>query len=151
MDADPFDLVGDVIDGQFRVDAVAGDGDLSVVYQGWHLGVAAKIAIKCLNPPATPDAQLVEPFVQSFREGTKLHYRLARKNLHIAQSLASGTTLAPRTGHLVPYLVREWFEGRSLAATFVQRRVQGLGGYKVGDALTLLDGAAEGLAFAHSE
>src|SRR5215470_11460034 len=104
MDGDPFDLVGDVLDGQFRVDEFAGEGDLSVVYKGYHRGVEATVAIKCLNLPSTLDPALVEPFVRSFREGSKLHYRLARDNLNIAQSLSSGTTRAPRTGQLLPYL-----------------------------------------------
>ena len=55
MDGDPFDLVGDVLDGQFRVDAFAGEGDLSVVYRGHHVGVDATVAIKCLEPAATLD------------------------------------------------------------------------------------------------
>ena len=32
MERDPFDLVGNVLDGQYRVDAVGGLGELSVVY-----------------------------------------------------------------------------------------------------------------------
>jgi serine/threonine-protein kinase len=148
---DPFDLVGDVIDGQFRVDAVAGEGGLSVVYRGWHQSVAATVAIKCLNLPATLDPSLVEPFVQSFREGTKIQYRLSRGNLNIAQSLASGSTLAPRTGNLVPYLVREWLEGQSLASYFSERRSKKLGGLKLDEVIALLNGAADGLGFAHAQ
>ena len=148
---DPFDLVGDVIDGQFRVDAVAGEGGLSVVYRGWHQSVAATVAIKCLNLPATLDPSLVEPFVQSFREGTKIQYRLSRGNLNIAQSLASGSTLAPRTGNLVPYLVREWLEGQSLASYLAERRAKKLGGLKLDEVIALLDGAADGLGFAHAQ
>ncbi len=148
---DPLDLVGDVIDGQFRVDAVAGEGAFSVVYRGWHQSVAATVAIKCLNLPATLDRRLVEPFVQSFREGTRIHYQLSRGNLNIAQSLASGTTLAPRTGEQVPYLVREWLEGESLASVFAERRTKKLGGMKLDEVVTLLDGAADGLGFAHAQ
>ena len=148
---DPFDLVGDVIDGQFRVDAVAGEGGLSIVYRGWHQALEAKVAIKCLNLPATLDRRLVEPFVQSFREGTKINYQLSRGNLNIAQSLASGSTLAPRTGDQVPYLVREWLEGRSLAATFAHRRAQNLGVFRIDEVIALLEGAADGLAFAHAQ
>ena len=95
---DPFDLVGDVLDGQFRVDRFVGEGDLSVVYQGHHLGVDAPVAIKCLNLPATLDPALVRPLVESFRDASRLHYRLASGSLHIAQSIASGQTIAPRTG-----------------------------------------------------
>jgi serine/threonine protein kinase len=148
---DPFDLVGDVIDGQFRVDAVAGEGSLSLVYRGWHQSMAADVAIKCLNLPATLDQRLVEPFVQSFLEGAKITYRLSRGNLNIAQSLASGSTLAPRLGHPVPYLVREWLEGQSLAAAFAERRAKKPAGMKLDEVIALLDGAADGLGFAHAQ
>ncbi len=68
MDRDPFDLIGDVLDGQFRVDAFAGEGDLSVVYKGHHLGVDAPVAIKCLNLPETLDRALARPLVDGFNE-----------------------------------------------------------------------------------
>ncbi len=150
-DPDPFDLVGDVLDGQFRVDSYAGDGDFSLVYRGHHLGVDAPVAIKCLNLPATLEDVLVEPFIETFREGAKLHYRLAQGNLHIAQAISFGTTLAPRTGKVIPYLVREWLEGRSLAADLAARREEGLGPRSLGDALRLLASAADGLAYAHAQ
>ncbi len=151
MERDPFDLVGDTLEGQFRVLEVAGEGDLSVVYKGHHLGVDATVAIKCLNLPATLDAALVEPLIDSFREASRLHYRLARGNLNIAQSIASGSTLAPRTGTLVPYLVREWFEGESLRNDLRRRSDQRKKGRSLDDAIKLLEPAVEGVAYAHTQ
>jgi eukaryotic-like serine/threonine-protein kinase len=148
---DPFDLVGDVLDGQYRVDAVAGEGDLSVVYQGHHLGVDAPVAVKCLNLPATLDPALVRPLVEDFREASRVHYRLARGNLHIAQTLGSGQTIAPRTGTAVPYLVREWFEGESLASDLARRRSEGQTGRPVEEAVALLQPAIEAIAYAHDQ
>jgi serine/threonine protein kinase len=149
MDGDPFDLVGDVLEGQFRVDEFIGDGDLSVVYRGHHLGVDATVAIKCLNLPATLDPLLVRPLVESFREASRLHYRLARGNIHIAQSIAAGQTVAPRTGGTVPYLVREWFEGESLASDLKRRRTAGKKGRSVDETIGLFEPAVDGLAYAH--
>src|SRR3974390_1753580 len=91
---DPFDLLGDVLDGQFRVDAFAGEGELSVVYKGHHLGVDAPVAIKCLNLPETLHQALARPLVEGFKEASRVHYRLARGTLHIARAIASGSTLA---------------------------------------------------------
>jgi serine/threonine protein kinase len=150
MDGDPFDLVGDVLDGQFRVDAFAGEGDMSVVYRGHHIGVDATVAIKCLNLPATLDQALVEPLVASFREASRLHYRLARGNMNIAQCIAAGQTIAPRTGTTVPYLVREWFEGESLASELGRRRLEGKKGRSVDETVALLEPAALGMAYAHA-
>ena len=148
---DPFDLVGDVLDGQFRVDRFAGEGDFTVVYKGHHLGVDAPVAIKCLNVPPTLDVALLEPFLESFRDGARLHYRLALGNLHIARSIAFGTTMAPRTGQSVPYLVREWLEGCSLAADFEERAKEGLRPRSLREVIGLLDSAAEALAYAHHQ
>ncbi|WP_394849505.1 serine/threonine protein kinase [Pendulispora brunnea] len=148
---DPFDLVGDVLDGQFRVDRFAGEGDFTVVYKGHHLGVDAPVAIKCLNVPPTLDVALLEPFLESFRDGARLHYRLALGNLHIARSIAFGTTMAPRTGQSVPYLVREWLEGCSLATDFAERAKEGLRPRSIREVIQLLDSAAEALAYAHHQ
>jgi hypothetical protein len=149
MDTDPFDLVGDVLDGQFRVDAFAGEGDLSVVYKGHHLGVDAPVAIKCLNLPATLDPSHGRPLVDGFKDASRIHYRLARGNLNIAQCIASGSTVAPRTGTAVPYLVREWFEGESLAADLARRREAKATGRSVGEMMTLLEAAFDGVSYAH--
>ena len=151
MDIDPFDLIGDVLDGQFRVDTFVGEGDLSVVYKGHHLGLDAPVAIKCLNLPATLDGALVRPLVNGFTEAGRVHYRLARRNLNIAQSIASGTTLAPRTGAPVPYLVREWFEGESLASELARRRTEKRTGRSPEEAIALLEPVFDGVGFAHSQ
>jgi serine/threonine-protein kinase len=151
MDRDPFDLVGDVLDGQFRVDAFAGEGDLSVVYRGHHLGVEATVAIKCLNLPATLDSTYGKPLVDGFKDASRIHYRLARGNLNIAQTIASGSTVAPRTGAVVPYLVREWFEGESLASDLRTRREKKMTGRSVNETLALLEAAYDGVSYAHQQ
>ncbi|HEX7604240.1 MAG TPA: protein kinase, partial [Polyangiaceae bacterium] len=148
---DPLDLVGDLLDDQFRIDAFAGEGGLSVVYKGRHLGVDAPVAVKCLNLPSSLDEALARPIVESFHEGCRLHYKLARGSLNVAQTVASGTTIAPRTGATVPYLVREWLEGESLAGNLRRRRAENLHGRSLDAALALLESAAEGLGYAHAQ
>ncbi|HVH44281.1 MAG TPA: protein kinase [Labilithrix sp.] len=148
---DPFDLEGDLLDGQFRVDKIVGEGELSVVYRGLHQSMNAPVAIKCLNLPQTLEPQLVEPISESFREGARVHYRLAQGHLHIVQTLALGTTLAPRTGQLIPYVVREWLEGRSLAADFAARARDKTRPRSPTQAVELLESAADAIAHAHAE
>ena len=113
--ADPFGLVGQVLDGQFRVDQLVGEGGFSAVYRGHHQGLNEPIAIKCLKLPAALGTSLVDTFVQRFRDESRILYRLSQGNLHVVRSIAAGTTQAPATGALVPYMVLEWLEGRSLA------------------------------------
>jgi len=164
MDDDPLDLVGDVLGDHFRIEAFAGEGLLSVVYRGRHAEVDANVAVKCLSLPTTLDGELAKPIIETFQEGCRLHYELARGNLNIAQTLASGSTIAPRTGATVPYLVREWFEGESLAADLARRRPSreqdeaGVPFYvpdpipprrSLAEALTMLEHVADGLSYAH--
>jgi eukaryotic-like serine/threonine-protein kinase len=151
MDGDPFGLIGRVLDGKFRVDALVGDGDLSVVYKGYHLEVHAPVAIKCLHLPDTLDAVLTRPVVEAFEDAGRLHDRLGRENLPVAQIIATGRTIAPRTGATVPYRVREWFEGESLASDLARRRREGDKPRTVEEAFALLAPALDGIAHAHEE
>jgi serine/threonine protein kinase len=149
--ADPFGLIGQVLDGQFRVDQFVGEGGFSIVYRGHHLGLDEPIAIKCLKLPSALGSALVESFVRRFRDESRLHYRLSQGNLAIARSIASGTTMSPSTSALVPYMVLEWLEGRSMAQDFEVRRAQGLTGRSLDETVRLLDSAAQGLAYAHAQ
>jgi serine/threonine-protein kinase len=148
---DPFGLVGQVLDGQFRVDRFIGEGGFSLVYRGTHLGLSEPIAIKCLKLPAALGSALVESFVHRFRDESRLHYKLSQGNLHIVRSIASGTMIAPTTGALVPYTVLEWLDGRSLADEFVDRRTRGLRGRPLVEVVKLLDSAVDAVAYAHAQ
>ena len=148
---DPFGLGGQVLDGQFRVDRAIGEGGFSVVYKGHHVGLDEPIAIKCLKLPGALGSAVVESFVRRFRDESRIHYRLSQGNLHIARAIASGTTMAPATGALVPYMVLEWLEGRSLAADFIERRAKGLRGRSMSEAIKVLDPAVDALAHAHAK
>jgi serine/threonine protein kinase len=148
---DPIGLVGQVLDGQFHVDAYVGEGGFSSVYKGTSVGLNEPIAVKCLKLPASLGSALVENFVQRFRDESRIHYKLSQGNLHIARSIASGTTIAPATGALVPYTVLEWLEGRSLAEDLADRRQQRLSGRSLAEVVKLLDTGVDALAYAHSQ
>jgi serine/threonine-protein kinase len=148
---DPFGLAGQVFDGQFRVDHYVGEGGFSVVYRGTHVGLSEPIAVKCLKLPPALGSALVESFIKRFRDESRLHYKLSQGHLHIARSIASGTTVAPATSALVPYTVLEWLEGRSLAEELEERRARGLTGRPLAQVVKLLDSAIDALAYAHAQ
>ncbi len=148
---DPFGLPGQVLDGQFRIDECVGEGGFSVVYRGTHIGLSEPIAVKCLKLPQALGSALVESFIKRFRDESRLHYRLSQGHLHIARSIASGTTIAPATSAIVPYTVLEWLEGRSLGDEFDERRARGLNGRPLPDVVRLLDSAIDALAYAHAQ
>ncbi len=148
---DPFGLIGQVLDGQFRIDKFVGEGGFSVVYRGHHVGLDEPIAIKCLKLPIALGSALVDSFVKRFRDESRLHYRLSQGSLFIVRTLASGTTMAPATGALVPYMVLEWLEGRSLGADLEVRRAYGDKGRTLEEAIAILDSAVDGIAYAHAQ
>jgi serine/threonine protein kinase len=148
---DPFGLVGQVLDGQFRVDRYVGEGGFSSVYHGTHVGLSEPIAIKCLKLPPALGSALVESFIRRFRDESRLHYRLSQGNLHIVRSMASGTTIAPATSALVPYTVLEWLEGKSLDQEFTDRRAAGAKGRPLAEVVHLLDSAVDAIAYAHAQ
>jgi len=148
---DPFGLVGQVLDGQFRVDKYVGEGGFSIVYRGTHIGLSEPIAIKCLKLPSALGSALVESFVRRFRDESRLHYKLSQGNLHIVRSITSGTMISPATSALLPYTVLEWLEGRSLADEFVDRRTRGLRGRSFQEVVRMLDSAVDAVAYAHAQ
>jgi serine/threonine protein kinase len=148
---DLYGLVGQVLDGQFRVDQVIGEGGFSVVYRGLHVGLDEPVAIKCLKLPTQLASPVVEAFVQRFRNESKIHYRLSRGSLHIARTIAAGTTMAPTIGALVPYMVLEWLDGYTLAEELRARRERGERGRTLKEVFRLLDPVADAMAFAHAQ
>lgn len=149
--SDPFGLLGQVLDGQFRVEARVGEGGFSVVYRGTHVGLSEPIAIKCLKLPPALGSALVESFIRRFRDESRIHYKLSQGHLHIARCIASGTTVVPATSALLPYTVLEWLEGRSLAQEFEERHERGMVGRPLVEVIQLLDSAIDALAYAHAQ
>lgn len=147
---DPYGLVGQVLDGQFRVDAPIGEGGCSVVYKGHHIGLDAPVAIKCLKLQAQLGTAFVQTFEQRFRDESKIQYRLSQGSLNIVRTLGAGTTITPGTNALIPYMVLEWLDGFTLAEQLRARQARGEQGRSLTEILQLLDPVAEAMAFAHS-
>jgi serine/threonine protein kinase len=97
--ADLYGLVGQVLDGQFRVDRPIGEGGFSVVYAGMHIGLDEPVAIKCLKLQSQLGSAVVEAFIRRFREKA-IHYRLSRL-LHIPRDRRRDD-MAPATGAWCP-------------------------------------------------
>lgn len=148
---DPFGLVGHVLDGQFRVEKLVGEGGFSAVYRGHHLGLDEPVAIKCLKLPPALGVQLVDSFVQRFRDESRILYRLSQGNLHIVRSIGAGATTSPSAGFVVPYMVLEWLEGRSMANDFTVRKTLGKKGRTLDEVHALFATAADALGFAHAQ
>jgi serine/threonine protein kinase len=148
---DFFGFVGELIEPQYRVDEVIGEGGFSVVYRGHHLGLDEPVAIKCLKIPAGLTPSMVDAVVERFQAESRIMYRLSQGNLNIVRSVSSGTAESRVTGALVPYMVLEWLEGVSLFQDLKDRRNRRMIGRTLQETIRLLDPAAMALDYAHSQ
>ena len=145
---DIFGLVGTVLEREFRVDALVGEGGFGVVYKGWHLTLDQPIAIKALKMPEAHEGRAQATVLARFREEAKLSYVLSQATLSVVRTIDFGATTAP-TGAWVPFAVLEWLDGETLAQDLARRRAAGARGRSLTETMTLLDPAARALAIAH--
>ena len=152
MAKDIFGLSGFVVDGQFHIGEVVGEGGFSVVYRGTHLGLKEPIAIKCLKIQSKhKNPKLIESFTQRFYDESRIMYRLSQGNLNIVRSMSVGSTLSPTTNETVPYMVLEWLEGRSLATDNRNRRGKKLPPRTLAQVIDMFEPAALAVGYAHSQ
>lgn len=145
---DPFALAGSILEGQYRTDAVVGEGGFGVVYRGKHLSLDQPIAIKVLKGLDGGDPSINALVLEKFRTEARLLYTLSQSSLHIVRALDFGAGTMP-TGAWAPFMILEWLDGRSLAEDLVERRRHGQGGRSVSETFAILDPVADGLASAH--
>ena len=94
---DLYGLVGQVLDGQFRVDRPIGEGGFSVVYAGpCTLAWTSRLPSSVSSSRPSSARLVVEAFIRRFRDESKIHYRLSRGSLHIARTIAAGHDHGPR-------------------------------------------------------
>jgi serine/threonine-protein kinase len=148
-ETDPFGLVGTILEGQYRVERVVGEGGFGVVYRGFHMTFEQPIAIKALKIPAL-DVATQNSILAKFREEARLLYVLSQASLNVVRSIGFGAVNPPRGGWM-PFVVLEWLEGRSLAADLAERRAGGKGGRSLAETMALMEPAARGLIAAHHQ
>jgi eukaryotic-like serine/threonine-protein kinase len=145
---DHFGLVGTVLERQFRVDKVVGEGGFGVVYKGWHLTLEQPVAIKALKMPDAHDSKTQATLLAKFREEAKISYVLSQQSLNIVRTIDFGATATP-TGAWAPFAVLEWLEGETLAQELARRRAAGMRGRTLQETLRVLEPAAKALSVAH--
>src|SRR4051812_27208896 len=104
-------LLGRLLDGKYRLDAVLGSGGMGVVYSAVDERLGRAVAVKFVRGGATVDATLAERFRREARAAAALH------SPHIVTVHDFG--VAEGAG---AYLVMELLAGRSLRAELEARR-----------------------------
>jgi serine/threonine protein kinase len=144
---DVFGLVGQTIDGRYRVDAPIGEGGFGVVYRGHHLSFDHAIAIKCLKIPGHFTDEGRETFLKKFQEEGKM---LSKLSHHPAIVRVFDLGVVTAKGGQTPYLVLEWLTGRPLSERMLELRA---GGQRLDEAqaVALVRPVIEALASVHDE
>lgn len=126
--------IGEVIAGKYRLDKVAGEGGMGIVYAAEHLVLKQRVAVKVLLPEAATSEAQVERFAREARAAAKLNSEFVARVLD-AGSLASGA----------PFLVMEYLEGCDLEELLDLQKT-----LPVPEVVDYLLQALEGLAHAHA-
>jgi serine/threonine protein kinase len=126
--------VGDVIAGKYRLERVAGEGGMGIVYAAEHLVLRQRVAVKVLLPDAATSELVVERFAREAQANARI------QSEHVARVMDAGSTA---TG--APFLVMEYLEGCDL-----EELLSVEGPLPLTDVVDYLMQSLEALAHAHA-
>ncbi len=110
-DADGQPLVGDVIAGKYRIENIAGEGGMGIVYEAEHVILRQRVAVKALLPGTVTSSEALERFSL---EASAIA-RIASE--HVVRVMDAGSL-----PNGAPYLVMEYLDGCDLAELLAFRR-----------------------------
>lgn len=111
--SNPSNLLGQVLDGKYRIESKLGSGGMGDVYRATRLLIGDSVAIKILHPHLAIDPQAAERFRREAVTATQLRHRNVVALFDVGISAA----------HNVPYILMELAEGFSLRQMINQYRV----------------------------
>lgn len=108
MDTSELDpMIGQVLDGKYRIEQLRGQGGMGIVYRATHLGTGRVSAVKVMAPAI---AGRVE-FIERFKREAKAIGMLNHPNIVDVTDFGLTFTM----GQQIAYLVMELLEGQTLA------------------------------------
>jgi serine/threonine-protein kinase len=125
-------LIGQVLDGRYRVENVLGEGAMGVVYGGRHQVIDKQVAIKVLRQEMAGEREVTDRFAMEAKAAS------AVGSPHIVDTLDFGTLADGST-----YSVMEYLEGRTLSAYLSSETLS------VDRVIRIARQVAEGLGDAH--
>jgi tetratricopeptide (TPR) repeat protein/tRNA A-37 threonylcarbamoyl transferase component Bud32 len=127
-------LVGTSLDGKIQIEALIGQGGMSMVYKGTHLVLNRPVAVKVIIPQVNMGDKLVLRLQQEARAA----YSLSHKNLASVHDVSL-------TADGLPYLVMDFAEGETLAEMLTRGPLQ------PAKAIDIFSQICAGLAAAHEQ
>src|SRR5688572_4358203 len=99
-------LIGQVLDGKYRIEEQLGKGGMGAVYYATHLGTERPVALKVISPHLMQQ----DEFVERFRREARAAGRLRHPNVVDVTDFG----FAKVSGEQVAYLVMEYLDGYTL-------------------------------------
>jgi serine/threonine-protein kinase len=143
---DPHALIGCRLGERYRVDRIASEGHLFLVYEGWDEQHDASVAVKVPTPHAGPE--LGAAIEVRLAEEVRIHDRLSAESDGVVRALAIGA-VDDGEGAPLAWGAFAWLDGQPLAEELWVRRLRGAHGRSLDEALALLDPVIDALARAH--
>ncbi len=103
MSAYEMPKAGDVVAGKYRLEKVAGEGGMGIVYAAEHKVLKQRVAVKVLLPDAAQSEAVVERFSREAQAAARI------QSEHVARVMDAGSTASG-----APFLVMEYLEGCDL-------------------------------------
>jgi serine/threonine-protein kinase len=103
-------LAGSIIAGKYRVLRIIGSGGMGTVWEGTHVALGTRVAIKFIKPRFSDQAEARARFEIEARAAAKLNSKHA---VHVFDYGVSSEGL--------PYIVMEFLEGESLSDAIIGR------------------------------
>jgi serine/threonine protein kinase len=127
--------VGRVIQDRYRIVRKIGEGGMGAVYEGEHLAIARRVAIKCLHERIGRDEKLAARFHREARAATKIGHPNIIDVLDFG-SMEDGTA----------FMVLEYLEGKNLEDLIDEEGPQ-----PVGRVVRIVSSVCDALKAAHAQ
>jgi len=134
LEEDPSALIGNVLDGQYQIEALLGKGGMGAVYRARHILLGDRVAIKLLPPEMRSNTEWLRRFQREGQAARRFRHPNA-VTVYDLRTSADGTI----------YLVMEYVEGNTLDAELKKR-----GKFSPADAVAVLDPIMSVLNAAHA-
>jgi serine/threonine-protein kinase len=134
LEEDPSAMIGNVLDGQYQIEALLGKGGMGAVYRARHILLGDRVAIKLLPPEMRSNTEWLRRFQREGQAARRFRHPNA-VTVYDLRTSADGTI----------YLVMEYVEGQTLDAELRKR-----GKFSPAEAVAALDPIMGVLNAAHA-
>jgi eukaryotic-like serine/threonine-protein kinase len=104
-------LIGQVLDGRYKIEKVLGEGGMGIVYKAVHTSLGKALAIKVLRPEVSKNEEIVQRFRQEAQSASQIGHP------HIIDISDFGTLPDGST-----YFAMEYLLGKSLTVAMAEQR-----------------------------